>query len=113
LIYPHFASILINQESTFPSLNTLHLRTTLIILESFKAPKISARLSGGTDYQSWAQEAEAGLETNSVWKYFDADDKEFSEAQKGDKELKEWKVKNKILIATLTLLLERPLQHLV
>jgi len=43
------------------------------ITECYKAPKISAKLVGGASYLSWAQEAEAGLMTNGVWKYFNED----------------------------------------
>src|SRR6266481_259689 len=82
------------------------------IAECYKAPKISAKLAGGADYLSWAQEAEAGLMTNSVWKYFDNTD-DASKPPDGDTELKDWKVKNKVLVVTLTLLIERLLQHLV
>src|SRR6266481_9462489 len=82
------------------------------IAECYKAPKISAKLAGGANYLSWAQEAEASLMTNGVWKYFDNTD-DASKPLDGDTELKDWKAKNKVLVATLTLLIERPLQHLV
>ena len=75
------------------------------IAECYKAPKISAKLVGGANYLSWAQEAEAGLMTNGVWKYFDNTD-DASKPPDGDTELKDWKVKNKVLVATLTLLIE-------
>jgi len=80
--------------------------------ECYKALKISAKIEGGADYLSWAQEAEAGLMTNSVWKYFDEDD-DASTPPTDTAELKDWRMKNKVLVAMLTLLIECPLQHLV
>ena len=75
------------------------------IAECYKAPKISAKISGRADYLSWAQEAKAGLMTNSVWKYFDELDVA-SRPPTDVMELSDWKTKNKVLVATLTLLIE-------
>ena len=84
----------------------------LIISECYKAPKISAKLVGGTDYLSWAQEAEASLMTSGVWKYLNEHDISPQPLQ-AQLELNNWGMKNKILIAILTLLIEHPLQHLM
>jgi len=84
----------------------------ITITECYKAPKISVKLVGSADYLSWAQEVEAGLMTNGVWKYFnEADDASLPPI--GPAELKDWQIKHKVLVATLTLLIEHPLQHLV
>ena len=72
-----------------------------------QAPKISAKLVGGADYLLWAQEVEASLMINGVWKYFDEHDIAL-QPQKDQLELNNWQMKNKILVATLTLLIEPP-----
>ena len=46
----------------------------VVIPKCYKAPKISVKLMGGTDYLLWAQEAEASWIMNGVWKYFDDKD---------------------------------------
>ena len=75
------------------------------IAECYKASKISAKLSGRVDYLFGAQETEASLMTNSVWKYIDGLDVA-SRPLTNVTELSDWKTKNKVLVSTLTLLIE-------
>jgi len=67
---------------------------------------------GGADYLSCAQEAEAGLMANGVWKYPN-DENDALKPPSDMADLKDWKAKNRVLVATLTLLIEQLLQHLV
>ena len=87
-------------------------RVRFSVPENWKIPKMSQRLSGGTDYEAWAEEAESVLVTNGLWKYIDPRHQS-SIPPKDPDDRADWDEKNLTLIHTLRLMMDRKIAHLI
>ena len=87
-------------------------RVCFLVPENWKIPKMSQRLSGGTDYEAWAEEAESVLVTNGLWKYIDPKNPSSIPPKDADNKA-DWEEKNLTLIHTLRLMMDRKIAHLI
>ena len=73
---------------------------------------MSQRLSGGTDYEARAEEAESVLVTNGLWKYIDPKHPSSIPPKDAD-DRADWDEKNLMLIHTLRLMMDRKIAQLI